>query len=926
MGTFYSALTKTVSNQRSMPSYANASKWRKWLDGRQRSGDFRQAERDWSEIDAWLERRGGAYRAEVLEYIRHREVKVTPIELGGPSQTYQAEPQSIAKANGYSVEFDPDESAYVIYDSCGEITFSSFGELETFSNIEDAWQTAANLCVNWLDFDENAQDVRQENDTQYQNHVSPGQYSEYRELLMVIPPFEQELVGSWYDSLREEGDPPYDMLDEMDQADVTSAYRFFNKIPSYTAPHFDRANIVAHARLTVRHCAEGKPFVFIEEIQSDWGQSARKSGATPVFTKDIADIHAARLEDGRYQVSSPTLDTADQKKEVDESNSILAKFNYIFECGLWEDYDTSATYESPYLATPAWSQMALKHVAAWAVDNGYSRIAWTPGQLQSAQNNLSRQVSRIDYKKLDDNEYRVIVEFDGTTVQLPLDAQGDAAWLTQNFGMKVADTILHDGGDITQQTPDGFKSITGANLRLGGAGIEIFYDSIVKNVANKFLKQFGTKTATMNMSFPEIAPKHKLNDIFSDKFLAMIRNDGQAYGRPFSDLYSRLLIARENNTLGIVLDSLDQSERTWLSERIDFHEPVVHPVSYFDINPLMKSRIIEGLPLFSIPTQVTTPVDRTEVLSILINSDIGEPVLKMLKAGTLRVHEDLSTMPSLGMPAAGLADDKGNIHLCAERISKESVMGVLLHEAFHNKVKPLIGDHTWGILMSRLDQLYTAANSKTSPDHHIWEMAHQRVSNASKQGQSLSRAELLSEFGAYAIEAVETASKPTQSWVKSTLGRVKAWALMKHGFQLGEVTPHQLSALARFAVIDSAGVNSKLHDPKLMFDNGFSHKPALSEPHPYGKLCGSTHGLDVYFKSSKGGDLVTVCSSQSPENASTYSLNGLRALADGDSSSFPGRVVKVIESQLSVLELHKSLNPNAGRPSGPVAPAMAPSR
>lgn len=924
MTTFYSALTKTLNDPQGMPSYADAAKWKKWLDSRQRKGDFRQAEREWSDIDDWLDKRGGAYRAEVCEYVRHREVKITPIELGGVGQTFQADPERIAQENGYSVEFDHDDNAYVIYDVNGEIVYGNYGDLLTFSNVDDAWQEAADKCVDWLDFDEHAQDVRQENDAMYQNHVTPGDYTEYRELLMVIPPIEPELIQAWYESKRTDDDPRYNELDEYSQASLVSAYRYFNKIPGYTAPHFAHKDIVAHARLTIRNDKEGKPFVFVEEIQSDWGQTARKKGATPVATTPYDDIQVTKQQDGQF--SAKLLDSQGEPHTINETSSVLAKFEYLFKAGLWEDFDVSVTYESPYLATPTWTQLVIKHVAAWAVDNGYSRIAWTPGELQAEQNNLSQRVERIDYRAYPNDEYGVAVTFQGDQTQLPIDARGDMAWLEKHLGKKIADLIVSDSGAEHDTTPEGYKSITGSNLRLGGTGITVFYDAIVKNTANKFLRGFGTSTKTMDYSFPVIRNEYALSNVFSDKMLTLIRNDGAAYGEPFSEMYTRLLAAREGKTLSILLERMTPDEREWLEERVTFTEPEVHKINCFDINPVMHDRIVQGLPLFSIPEQINTPVKREEVFSILLSSDLGEPVTRMLRQGTLKIHDNLDTMPSKGIPAAGLGDEKGNIHLCAAQLSKESVMGVLLHEAFHNKVKPLIGDHSWQILMTRLETLYKDAGSKTNPDHHIWLEAVQRVSHATKQGEVLSKSDLLSEFGAYAIETVETNSKPIQNWVRSMVGRVKAWGLVHGGFQLGEVTPHQLSSLARIALKDGSSLFKNQHAPNKLLNKNRSIHPTHPVLQGFGKLCGSIHGLDVYCSPEQTGVNVTIHSGGNAENSSKFTLDQLRRFADGNKVSFAEEAVKLVEAKLTVLELSKSMKSKSVNVAPSADYSLSPSR
>ena len=50
----------------------------------------------------------------------------------------------------------------------------------------------------------------------------------------------------------------------------------------YTGPHFDEENIIAHIRTKDRMYGD-KKVLYIEEIQSDWGQQARKKGLKNTF-------------------------------------------------------------------------------------------------------------------------------------------------------------------------------------------------------------------------------------------------------------------------------------------------------------------------------------------------------------------------------------------------------------------------------------------------------------------------------------------------------------------------------------------------------------------------------------------------------------------------------------------------------------------
>ena len=54
----------------------------------------------------------------------------------------------------------------------------------------------------------------------------------------------------------------------------------------FKSAHFDEPNILVHLRMNTRIDADGKKTLFIEEVQSDWGQRGKKEGfkgVEPIF-------------------------------------------------------------------------------------------------------------------------------------------------------------------------------------------------------------------------------------------------------------------------------------------------------------------------------------------------------------------------------------------------------------------------------------------------------------------------------------------------------------------------------------------------------------------------------------------------------------------------------------------------------------------
>lgn len=98
-GELYSALTRTVEAAQGAPRRGTPTQWKQWLDGAQKRGDIKAAERDWSGVDAWLsEQDHPVSREELADFIRANEVKpeVVAKQNGKPSDEAVAYIRSVA--------------------------------------------------------------------------------------------------------------------------------------------------------------------------------------------------------------------------------------------------------------------------------------------------------------------------------------------------------------------------------------------------------------------------------------------------------------------------------------------------------------------------------------------------------------------------------------------------------------------------------------------------------------------------------------------------------------------------------------------------------------------------------------------------------------------------------------------------------------
>ncbi|MGH8118416.1 MAG: zeta toxin family protein, partial [Rhodanobacteraceae bacterium] len=78
--TFYSALTRSIEQARGTPKSGTPEQWKQWLDGAQRRGEFKQAEREWAGIDQFLvEHKGKISREDMARFAMENRVQVREV-------------------------------------------------------------------------------------------------------------------------------------------------------------------------------------------------------------------------------------------------------------------------------------------------------------------------------------------------------------------------------------------------------------------------------------------------------------------------------------------------------------------------------------------------------------------------------------------------------------------------------------------------------------------------------------------------------------------------------------------------------------------------------------------------------------------------------------------------------------------------------
>jgi hypothetical protein len=253
---------------------------------------------------------------------------------------------------------------------------------------------------------------------------------------------------------------------------------------TFKSTHFGEPNILTHLRMKDRETPSGEKVLHLEELQSDWHQKGRKEGyrrgadyTIPLDGEYRALVH----KNSDIRQAGGTPDPADVTRAQALEQELIRS-------------DKSNIPDAPFKKTEDWQLLGMKHAIHDAVHGGYDRVAWTPGDLQNARYDLSKQVDEARYNTGTGNfgayqHGRLVHE--GTYAPEALESV---------IGKEAADRILHNPTSaFSVANGHTVHALSGEDLKIGGSGMKGFYDNMLPKNLAKYFKQLG-------LPAPEIEP------------------------------------------------------------------------------------------------------------------------------------------------------------------------------------------------------------------------------------------------------------------------------------------------------------------------------------------------------------------------------------------------------------------------------------
>lgn len=151
-----------------------------------------------------------------------------------------------------------------------------------------------------------------------------------------------------------------------------------------------------------------------------------------------------------------------------------------------------------------WHEFVLRKIINEAVKQGYDKVAWTTGKQQNDRYNLSKYVDAIEYYENDNGKsYDIYVYQDGAVLKTFNEYPKEQ--LEELVGKEIANKMINGEGE-SRTVKSRFKDIEreghileGVDLEIGGEGMKGFYDKIIPEYLNKYLKKWNSKVEDVSI-------------------------------------------------------------------------------------------------------------------------------------------------------------------------------------------------------------------------------------------------------------------------------------------------------------------------------------------------------------------------------------------------------------------------------------------
>lgn len=487
---FYSPLEKTINETK-----LDKLPVKQWID---KFGKGEEAK--WTGLSDWLgQQQGSVSKADIQKFLKDNRVQIVEVVKGEVEEPF----------TGWSL----DDIENHLIDNMG-------------ADEEEVKGMSRREMVEWAK--ENADyDYEEPSATKFSQYQLEGEKENYKEVLVTLP--KQYTYKHNVDKTKIVDDGNFWSFYDLDNELITSFSKRTNptkedainnfKITfrleknSFKSTHFEEPNILVHLRMNTRTDSDGKKVLFLEEVQSDWGQQGKKEGFE-IKEEDRWNFEPIKRNN---EIVAWKIELKSDKNiggigNTKEDAIKDANRRYGVEINALEKQAKGVPTAPFVMDTNAWTKLGLKVALKEAVAQGADKIAWTTGEQQNERYDLSKKLSYIQYDAItdeDDNPTGEYVVRYSTGVAIDKELYLDEKGLEDTFGKDIANKIISGEGlenekvTASNGTIYAGKILEGENLKVGGKGMKGFYGSIEEGtkgiVGGVAEKVFGQKLGKTNI-------------------------------------------------------------------------------------------------------------------------------------------------------------------------------------------------------------------------------------------------------------------------------------------------------------------------------------------------------------------------------------------------------------------------------------------
>ena len=462
-----------------------------WLN-KLRGGGVPKEELEWTGLQEWLQSKGKdrVTKQELQEFMQANQIQIQEVVYGSEIGT-AGTPYATTKADEYMKTWaHGDESRVRIP---GGQNYRELVLMVPESQFQRSQQIGS-------DIKSKVAALRREENEIYQG----------LDMLEEVDPFDdqaREFANQRLNEIREE-------LRNISPDEVIGTARFPGEMG-----HYPEDNVIMHIRINERIDEDGRRVLFVEELQSDWGQKGQKHG----FKSKDPRAELNQVRNKIDKITEEIQKIRGEKKGKPEEFKIAAEALIIERDALRERMfeirrlSASGFAEGPFVMdTNTWAGLGMKRLVRWAADNDYDAIAWTTPKQQSRRYDSEVYPKSIFYypsmKRLETGDY---ISNQGTLQTRPIRIEDVEPEDLEGFiGKEAAAALLKDKtevGDVTfhqlYNTSPGWVSREGAKrqIELSTKGHQKFYDKLLLNQARALADEYGgTVNKTSVIQSPEL--------------------------------------------------------------------------------------------------------------------------------------------------------------------------------------------------------------------------------------------------------------------------------------------------------------------------------------------------------------------------------------------------------------------------------------